>query len=201
MNTPAPVQVYLASTSPRRRELLNQIGVGFETLSVDVDETPLAAETPQDFVCRVALDKAREACQSLAGRRPLPVLGADTAVVLNGEIFGKPRDREHAMDMLTRLSGSQHEVLSAVALVDGHERVLLSHSRVKFRVISAAERRAYWDSGEPLDKAGAYAIQGLGAVFVSRLEGSYSGVMGLPLFETSELLREVGVDVLDTIRG
>ena len=127
-----------------------------------------------------------------AGRR-LPVLGADTCVVADGRIMGKPRDRTHALEMLRLLSGSTHEVLTAVALAGDHEALRLNASRVTFRSLSRAECAAYWNTGEPADKAGAYAIQGLAALFVSHLDGSYSGVMGLPLYETAELLREFGI--------
>jgi septum formation protein len=186
-------RVYLASQSPRRRELLAQIGVRFEVLPVEVEETPLAGESPEQLVQRLALEKARRGHSLVAAEDPTPVLGSDTEVVLDGAVLGKPRDEEDAAAMLARLSGRSHEVLSAVALVT-HEReaVRLSRSTVTFRETTSAERAAYCRSGEPLDKAGAYAIQGLGAVFVTRLEGSYSGVMGLPLFETADLLRELG---------
>jgi septum formation protein len=129
---------------------------------------------------------------SLAGKNPLPVLGADTVVVANGTIMGKPRDRQQAIDMLQVLSGSTHEVLTAVALVAERKLVRLNTSRVIFRTVSLSECEAYWESGEPADKAGAYAIQGLGAAFITHLEGSYSGVMGLPLFETLEMLETFG---------
>lgn len=192
--TPPP-DIYLASASPRRRELLAQIGIGFETLAVTVEEVRAAAETPVDYVQRVALDKARAGWALLGTRAPRPVLGADTEVVIDGEVLGKPRDREHGLAMLARLSGRTHEVLSAVAVVAG-SRVLtrLSRSTVRFRALSAPECAAYWASGEPLGKAGGYAIQGRGALLIAELHGSYSGVMGLPLCETGELLRELGVE-------
>lgn len=185
--------IYLASQSPRRRALLQQIGIGFELLAVDVDETPLPGESAGVFVERVALDKARAGQARLPAGRRRPVLGADTCVVANGEIMGKPRGREHALEMLQRLSGATHEVLSAVALAGQHEALRVHASRVTFRTLSTAECAAYWDTGEPVDKAGAYAIQGLAAVFVTHLAGSFSGVMGLPLYETAELLREFGI--------
>jgi septum formation protein len=185
---PPPVLV-LASASPRRRELLWQIGVAHRVAIAEVDETPRAGESAADCVQRLALAKAEG-----VGHAGLPVLGADTAVVLEGELLGKPRDRDGAIAMLGRLSGRSHRVLTAVALVDRRGRQLrLSESEVEFRALSAAECARYWDSGEPRDKAGAYAIQGLGAVFVRRLAGSYSGVMGLPLYETAELLDAAGV--------
>ena len=183
----------LASASPRRRELLTQIGVPHRVLVVDLDESRRSGESVEDFVQRLARDKALAGWHALPAVERGPVLGADTLVVLDGEPLGKPRDREDALTMLARLSGRSHEVLTAVALVDPEPRVRLSRSRVTFRPTSAAERLAYWDSGEPADKAGAYGIQGLGAIFVAHLEGSYSGVMGLPLCETAELLAEVGI--------
>ncbi len=192
-----PPDIYLASASPRRRELLAQIGVDFETLAVAVEERRAPGETPVDYVRRVALDKAQAGCALLNARVPRPVLGADTEVVIEDEVLGKPRDRDHGLAMLTRLSGRSHEVLSAVTVVTG-ARVLthLSRSIVSFRTLTAAECAAYWATGEPVGKAGGYAIQGRGALFVSDLRGSYSGVMGLPLCETGELLRALGIDLL-----
>ena len=188
-------QLLLASTSPRRRELLAQLGVAFEVLAVAVDERPLAAELPADHVCRLALSKARAGAAKAAPGDC--VLGADTVVVLDGEIFGKPAHAGHAAEMLRRLSGRTHAVLSAVAcLHEGAHELRLSESRVTFRPLAAAEIAAYCATGEPLDKAGAYAIQGRAAAFIRHLEGSYSGVMGLPLYETAELLTAAGVLVL-----
>jgi septum formation protein len=183
----------LASASPRRRELLTQIGVPHRVLALDLDERRGPGESVEDFVQRLALDKALAGWRAQPAVERMPVLGADTLVVLDGEPLGKPADRDEALTMLARLSGRTHEVLTAVALVTPEPRVRLSRSRVSFRPIEAAERLAYWESGEPVDKAGAYGIQGLGAIFVARLEGSYSGVMGLPLFETAELLAEAGI--------
>jgi len=188
--------VYLASLSPRRQELLQQIGVHYEVLPVDVDETPAAGESAEDYAQRLALAKAGAGWSSLADRKHLPVLGADTVIIANGALMGKPRDRQQAIAMLQALSGRTHEVLTAVALVAERSLVRLSSSRVTFRTLSLSECKAYWKTGEPADKAGAYAIQGQGAVFIARLEGSYSGVMGLPLFETAELLQESGVRIL-----
>lgn len=188
--------VYLASQSPRRRELLEQIGVGYRVLSVDVEETPRHGESPADFVRRLAREKAEHGRARLALDDVSPVLGADTAVVVDDRILGKPRDSAHASEMLELLSGRRHEVFTAVALAATSTAIRLSASRVWFRRLSADECAAYCASGEPLDKAGAYAIQGLGAVFVERLDGSYSGVMGLPLFETAELLAQAGVEVM-----
>jgi septum formation protein len=205
--------VYLASASPRRRQLLSQIGVPFHVLSVDVDESIRAGETAEHYVSRLAQAKAaaglvRRRSQPLAAKHRLaagapaagapapgaPVLGADTAVVAAGAILGKPVDCADAERMLALLSGRTHEVLTAIALAtdDG----VLSHlnrSEVSFREITPAEARDYWNTGESRDKAGGYAIQGYGAVFVSGLRGSYSGVMGLPLYETAHLLRTEGV--------
>jgi septum formation protein len=184
--------VYLASASPRRRALLMQIGVPFQILSVSVDESVAPGETPFDYVSRLAAAKAGAGrLQSLKPGLPArPVLAADTAVVIDGEILGKPADREDAVRMLRLLSGRTHEVLTAVALsaADGLQSAV-SRSHVTFRTISELEARDYWNTGEPRDKAGGYAIQGHGAVFVAELRGSYSGVMGLPLYETAEFLR------------
>lgn len=189
-------QLVLASTSPRRRELLTQLGVNFEVLAIAVDEQPLPGELATDHVCRLALAKARAAAAQLAPQ--VCVLGADTVVVLDGEIFGKPVDRDDAAAMLRRLSGRTHTVLSAVARMQGGAHIVhLSESQVTFRTLLPAEIAAYCDTGEPLDKAGAYAIQGLAAAFIRHLEGSYSGVMGLPLFETADLLAGAGVLVRD----
>lgn len=188
--------LYLASQSPRRRELLAQIGVDFAVLPVSVEEAPKPDEAPKDYVQRLALDKAR------AGRVRIdvdsmlqrPVLGADTIGMLEGEILEKPLDLEHGAAMLHRLSGTRHQVLSAVAICDGvSEQVRLSVTEVEFRRLTDKEIRAYWHTGEPADKAGGYAIQGLGAVFVRSLQGSYTGVVGLPIEATLELLRDFQV--------
>jgi nucleoside triphosphate pyrophosphatase len=185
--------VYLASGSPRRRELLQQMGVPFQVVEVDVDERSLRAEPPDAYVSRLAAAKATAgwlATQvSPAHSRPAPVLGADTAVVLGGEILGKPNDREHGERMLSRLSGRTHQVLTAVAVrSESGLNLRISSSDVTFRRIEERERISYWDTGEPAGKAGAYAIQGFAAVFIADLRGSYSGVMGLPIYETAELL-------------
>lgn len=159
---------------------------------MDIVETPEASETPEDYVRRVAREKAEAGWELSRGR--LPVLGADTEVTLDGEVFGKPRDLEHALSMLGRLSGHTHRVLSAVSLCYKEQHwQALSVSEVSFREIGEAEIEAYWASGEPRGKAGSYAIQGLGALFVRHLAGSYSGVMGLPLYETAELLRQASI--------
>jgi len=191
------VELYLASASPRRRELLAQIGLRYALLQVDVPERRESAESPEEYVLRVALAKARAGHALLPEADVRPVLGADTAVVLAGEVLGKPRDRADALAMLRRLAGREHMVLSGVALVSGErEQSRLSVSHVHFRQIGDDEARAYWHTGEPADKAGGYAIQGQGALFVERLEGSYSGVMGLPLYETAQLLRQYGINPL-----
>jgi septum formation protein len=181
----------LASVSPRRRELLVQIGVPHVVTGAHIDESALASELPRAYVQRMARTKA----QAVWERDPsLPVLAADTTVVLDGIIFGKPRDRDDALRMLATLSGRTHEVLTAVALATRDGVTLrLSESRVTFRELTPAECAAYWDTGEPRDKAGAYAVQGFAAVFIESLAGSYSGVMGLPLFETAQLLQAAGV--------
>lgn len=185
----APPALLLASGSPRRRELLWQIGVAHAIAIADIDEQPLAGEAAADCVQRLALAKATKVWHG-----QLPVLGADTAVVLDGAMLGKPRDRDDALAMLVRLSGRTHRVLTAVALVDQRgSAVRLNDSAVRFRALDPSECARYWESGEPRDKAGGYAIQGLGAVFISELRGSYSGVMGLPLFETAALLDAAGV--------
>ena len=199
--------IYLASKSPRRRELLRQLGVPFEELHLrespgrdrDVLEEAEDGEPPPHYVERIARTKAGVGWKRMEQRllAPRPVLGADTEVVLDGEVFGKPRDAVHAAAMLTRLSGRTHEVLTGVALRSGEDVAFaLSVSRVTLRKLTAAEIERYVGSGEPLDKAGAYAIQGRAAAFVVHLEGSYSGVMGLPLYETAELLAKAGIAVL-----
>ena len=183
--------VCLASVSPRRRELLAQIGVPYRVVGADIDESVRSGEAPRDYVLRMARQKAltvRERGETL------PVLAADTTVVLDNTLFGKPRDRDDGLAMLGRLSGRAHEVLTAVALANSRDVTLrLSVSTVRFRGLSAEECAAYWETGEPRDKAGGYAVQGAAAVFIESLSGSYSGVMGLPLFETGELLRAAGV--------
>jgi len=185
----------LASASPRRSALLLQIGVPHRVLPSTVDETRLAQEPIDRCVQRLAAAKALQVHARLEDPT-LPVLGADTAVVLDGAMLGKPRDRAEALAMLARLSDREHAVISAVALArHGSVSCRLSRSLVRFRTLLPAECEAYWASGEPQDKAGAYAIQGRGAVFVRSLEGSYSGVMGLPLFETAALLAAAAVPV------
>ncbi len=185
----------LASASPRRRELLAQIGVAHTTAVPNIDESALPGEAAADYVKRMARDKAL-AARGRAGS--LPVLAADTIVVLDEVICGKPAGAAEGIAMLERLSGRTHRVLTAVALaLDGAlPACRLSASEVTFRVLSHAECVAYWESGEPRDKAGGYAVQGRAALFIEHLAGSYSGVMGLPLFETGELLRAAGLPSL-----
>jgi septum formation protein len=185
--------IILASASPRRSALLTQIGVAHRVMPVDVDETALAAESPAAYVQRLAAAKAERLCHQLAPSERLPVLGADTTVALGERILGKPRDRDDCLEMLRALSGRTHRVLTAVALSwNGVCDVRLSVSEVSFRPLEEAEIAAYWETGEPADKAGAYAIQGRAALFIERIAGSYSGIVGLPLFETGELLRRAG---------
>jgi septum formation protein len=186
--------VFLASGSPRRRELLRQIGVGVQLLEIRVDETARAGEQAEDYVTRLARAKAQEGWQRCSAHAGAPVLAADTAVIVDRAILGKPKDRSDAAAMLQLLSGRSHEVLTAVALRSEHGiESRLSSSVVSFRSIDPAEAARYWQTGEPCDKAGGYGIQGYGAVFVAELRGSYSGVMGLPLYETAELLDAAGV--------
>lgn len=189
--------ICLASASPRRRQLLEQIGVAFEVAPADIDESPLANESPGQFVRRLAQEKAARALNTLAvGDRPI-VLAADTIVVVDDEVFGKPEDDRHAAAMLCQLSGRSHEVLTAVAVARNDVRACeISRSRVTFGSLSDDQIDAYVATGEPHDKAGAYAVQGRAAIFIERIEGSFSGVMGLPLFETAGLLRSVGVEVM-----
>lgn len=192
--------LFLASKSPRRRALLAQIGVRFDVIDIDLDETRLPGEAPEVYVLRLALDKARAGRAQLEKARHLPVLAADTAVVVGDRILGKPSDRDDAAAMMRLLAGRTHRVLSGIALVGEREEQDLSVSEVRFRTLSEQEADAYWESGEPRDKAGGYGIQGLGALFVEDLRGSYSGVMGLPLFETARLLAKAGIDCLATAR-
>jgi len=195
MQVDAQPDIYLASASPRRRELLQQLGVRYALIGAGVDETRQDGESPEMYVLRLALEKARAGFQALGDREPRPVLGADTVVVDGDTVLGKPENREQGLAMLTRLGGRTHSVLTAIALVDDfREASRLSVSHVSFRAIDEAEALRYWRTGEPADKAGAYAIQGRAAAFIERLEGSYSGVMGLPLFETAQLLTEFEID-------
>lgn len=186
--------IYLASGSPRRRELLQQIGVSFRVVGADLDETALQGESPLAYVSRLAQAKATVGWERSRHAGGAPVLAADTAVVLDGRVLGKPNGLNDATTMLLRLSGRAHEVLTAVALrTTAGIEAKVSRSAVTFRSIDPSEARAYWETGEPADKAGAYAIQGYAAIFIMDLKGSYSGVMGLPLFETAALLKAAGV--------
>lgn len=179
--------LYLASASPRRRELLMQLGVLFERLITDVEEQRHPGESAACYVRRLANDKARAGVA--VATLDLPVLGADTIVVLNGEVMEKPRDAEHATAMLHRLSGQTHQVMTAIALADGQQTLdCLVTTEVTFRLLSAEDIARYVATGEPMDKAGAYGIQGLGGNFVRKINGSYHAVVGLPLVETEELL-------------
>jgi septum formation protein len=183
--------VCLASVSPRRRELLTQIGVPHKVLAAHIDETAYPGEIPRDYVMRMARQKALAV---LDRGEALPVLAADTTVVLDEIIYGKPRNRDEGVAMLQRLSDRTHEVMTAVAVAEPRGVALrLNVSSVRFRKLTLEECNAYWETGEPRDKAGGYAVQGAAAVFIESLSGSYSGVMGLPLFETAELLRAAGV--------
>jgi septum formation protein len=198
--------LYLASRSPRRRQLLEQLGLRPLVVSGDVDETPLIGEAPADYVARIAAAKAHAAWAALPAAPAVPLLAADTSVIADGRPLGKPVDSEAALSMLALLSGRTHEVLTAVTLLarggEGlaapRERHLISRTEVRMRAIAPGEALAYWETGEPRGKAGAYAIQGLGAVFVESLNGSYSNVVGLPLYETAALLREQGIAILET---
>jgi septum formation protein len=194
MNHPdANPPLILASSSPRRWELLNQIGVAHQVIVADIDESIRGGEGAREYVCRIAREKALEIHRR--AEITVAVLGADTAVVVNGRILGKPVDREDAIRMLEGLSGRTHEVWSAVALVlpDGGLLERLNITRVTFSELERAWIESYCASGDPMDKAGAYGVQGIAAQKISRMEGSYSGVMGLPLHETAEILHEAGV--------
>lgn len=185
--------IILASASPRRAELLQQIGLNFSVLPADIDETPEPDETPEHYVERLAREKALAVAESSP---ECLVLGSDTSVVLDGRILGKPTDPADARKTLARLSGATHQVMTAVALAtDGQCQSVLVTTEVCFRQLSAAEIEAYVASGEPMDKAGSYGIQGLGGIFVNELRGSYSAVVGLPLQETAALLAGAGYPV------
>ena len=189
---------YLASSSPRRAELLRQIGIEFKVHASDVDESVRPDEMPEDYVCRLAENKARQAARELAALdENYRVLAADTTIAVDDDIIGKPADAQQCRCILEQLSARQHMVLTAVALATPAGVALrLSRNRVRFKRLSRDEIEAYCDSAEPMDKAGAYAIQGRAAIFVEHLEGSYSGVMGLPLFETAELLQQAAIELL-----
>lgn len=184
-------QIILASASPRRKELLEQIRVTYLVKPVDLDETPLPNEIPQTYVQRLAAEKSA-ACVAQCGDK-LPVLAADTAVVLGDVIMGKPKDQADALAMLKLLSGQTHQVYTALSLRGQQHWQALSITEVTFRRLTEPEILAYWQTGEPVDKAGSYAIQGVGGLFVESIRGSFSGVVGLPLFETAELLAKQGI--------
>ena len=192
-------QLILASASPRRKELLAQLGIQCFVKSVDIDETPLPNELPLNYVQRVAAEKSAACLAIYEGK--LPILAADTSVVLNNQIMGKPQNQQHAQEMLLQLSGTTHQVYSAVSLrckdPTGFKNLSgLNITEVTFRKLTLAEIAAYWETGEPCDKAGGYAIQGLGSLFIEKITGSFSGVMGLPLFETAQLLAQQGIKIL-----
>ncbi len=189
MNFP---KIYLASKSPRRRELLTQIGVEFSVLSVDVDESRLTDEAPVDYVQRVAIAKATAGWNSLDKENQLPVLGSDTSVVLGDTILGKPKNDSDARNMLLQLSGCEHQVMTAVAIVAGKQIICeLSTSTVSFTALNDADVEWYISTKEGVDKAGGYAVQGLAAIFIEQIKGSYSGIMGLPIRETAMLLNKL----------
>jgi len=183
-------KIVLASASPRRAELLAQIGVQFEVYAADIDETPMTNESPYDYVVRMALEKARAVANCYDDKI---ILASDTSVVFEGDILGKPEDEQHARNMLQRLSGKTHQVMTSICLLGEQQHLVVSTTDVTFRDLSEREISAYWASGEPLGKAGGYAIQGFGATFIERIAGSYSAVMGLPLFEVGQALRAEGV--------
>jgi septum formation protein len=185
--------LHLASASPRRAEILDALGVTYSVGGVDIDEQQLAAEPPDEMVLRLASEKAAAARLTTS----LPVLAADTVVVVDDAVYGKPQDQDDALAMLASLSGRSHQVMTGVAIAwDDGQQTVLSVNEVRFREIGSDEALAYWQSGEPRGKAGAYAIQGLGGVFVENVQGSYSGVVGLPVFETAVLLATAGIDVI-----
>ncbi|PTY37047.1 septum formation protein Maf [Saccharospirillum sp. MSK14-1] len=192
------MKLYLASQSPRRKQLLADLGVEFEVLPIEVDESTTALESAEEYVARLGEAKARAGLDVLAGRGESQVLtlGSDTTVVADQDILGKPRDYDDFADMMERLSGRSHRVFTSVA-VASHDSVDLKvvESRVVFAELEPQAIRAYWDSGEPQDKAGGYSVQGLGAVFIKRIEGSYSAIVGLPLRETAQLLTKRGLQV------
>ena len=189
------MDLHLASSSPRRHEILSALGVSFTAAGVDIDETRRDGEPVADMVVRLAIAKAAAARPNVD--KSVPVIGADTAVAIDNLVLGKPGSRDAAVQMLTALSGRTHEVLTGVAVdFAGTVRTAISTTQVRFRKINLCEAENYWQSGEPTDKAGAYAVQGMGGIFVEDISGSYSGVVGLPVFETAKLLADAGCDVL-----
>ncbi|QIM63384.1 septum formation protein Maf [Pasteurellaceae bacterium Orientalotternb1] len=191
--------IYLASNSPRRWELLRSLGLQLHRIAGEIDETPLPNEQAKAYCLRIALAKNRaaQAVSSTENFTNLPILTADTTVSIDGKILGKPKDQADAITMLQQLSGRTHQVFTAVCVsYSGEQFECVQTSEVTFKTLSEAEISAYVETGEPMDKAGAYGIQGVGGIFISHLEGSFTGVMGLPLFETAELLRKCGVQIL-----
>ena len=187
-----PPPIYLASKSPRRKELLEQIAVDFEVISAEIDETKHPGESAEDFVLRMAIEKARAGFESVVLAERKPTLGSDTVVVVDGLVLGKPIDSEDSLKMLTLLSGRSHFVYTSVAIANGESVISATNkTTVTFRALKQDEIMAYISTGEPDDKAGSYAVQGLAAKFISRIDGSYSGVMGLPIFETAQLLEQL----------
>jgi len=187
-------QLILASASPRRAELLEQLKLNYTIKAVDIDESPHKEESPLHYVQRIAAEKSA-ACRALDDSN-LPILSADTAVILDKQIMGKPENQQHAQEMLLQLSGKTHQVYTAISLRGSQHWQAVNVTDVTFRAIHADEIRAYWQTHEPTDKAGGYAIQGLGSVFIQSIQGSFSAVMGLPLFETAELLAQQGIKVI-----
>ncbi len=188
--------LYLASRSPRRRELLEQLSINYQVITADVPEEHQLGESPENYVKRLALEKAQAGWQKVPENAKCPVLGSDTVVVLGGEILEKPKDRSHGLQMLERLSGHTHQVMTGIALVAEDQALSrVSISRVTFRDTTPAEREAYWATGEPADKAGGYAVQGMAAVFIERIEGSYSGIMGLSLYELCDMLAQFRIKI------
>lgn len=192
--------LYLASQSPRRAELLRQIGIKFDIIDGEIDETPIEHESPSETVARLSRQKALKGVQQLTNMQPEDwVLASDTLIEIQGRVIGKPESEQNCRQILSLLSGKEHQVLSAIALVgnQGEIHQTISYNRIKFRNIRPEEIEQYCQLAEPKDKAGAYAIQGLAAIFVENLQGSYSSVMGLPLYETAQLLEKVGFNLLD----
>lgn len=191
--------LYLASSSPRRHMLLKQLGLEFTIIAPEVDETLLPNEAPVDYVLRVADSKAQKALQSLSAQQQQTacLLGADTIVTIDGKILGKPNDKAEAIAMLLQLSGKTHQVITAVSLQTLHQQLSLTvYTDVSMRVISETEALAYWQTQEPKGKAGGYAIQGIASIFISQIQGDYYNVVGLPLYGTSQLLKQVGIEIL-----
>ena len=196
--TSGAAQIILASASPRRRELLLQICIKAIVQPVDIDESQKQNEPVNDYVERLAMEKAQRGFDTISNDENLPVLGSDTIVEIDGQVLGKPENRQHAKKMLMQLSGKNHEVHTSVAIVTHDKSVIMtSSSQVEFKTLGTQEIDSYLASGEADDKAGAYAIQGIAAQFVKNINGSFSGVMGLPLYETVELLKQCGVTPLE----